>query len=366
MSLLVNHYYRFAEFTLDSDQRILLRKGKALPVAPKVFDTLLILVENKGRVLTRDELMTRLWPDTFVEEANLTFNIQQLRKSLGDSARRPRYIETIPRRGYRFVAQVEEVLSESGAGSDQIIRRSSGLQWPDAAGEPKSEPETQKPEAATKLSNESHAAIPEKSLDARPARRAAPTSASKRTLPPAAALVAVLVGIGFVFWKFAISSNHSSNESKQAGGKSVVELPLKVEKLTQDGQSRRAAISPDGKYVAYTRDFEQKSSIWLRQLATNTNIEIVPAPDRVYGLGFANSGEYLFFVKRGEPPEYQGALYRVSVLGGVPTKIIENLPGNFSVSPDDRQIAFIRQVINRDGQREYSLMIANSDGTGEH
>src|SRR6185295_11601638 len=76
-------------------------------LAPKVFETLLALVENHGRIVLKEELMKRLWPDTFVEESNLTFNIQQLRKCLGDNARTPVFIETIPRRGYRFIADVE-------------------------------------------------------------------------------------------------------------------------------------------------------------------------------------------------------------------------------------------------------------------
>jgi len=84
MSLLINHSYRFGRFTLDTDQRVLLRDGKPLPVTPKVFETLLILVENKGRIVEKEGLMRRLWPETFVEDANLTFNIQQVRKALGD------------------------------------------------------------------------------------------------------------------------------------------------------------------------------------------------------------------------------------------------------------------------------------------
>jgi Tol biopolymer transport system component len=102
------------------------------------------------------------------------------------------------------------------------------------------------------------------------------------------------------------------------------------------------------------------SGIWLRQLATNTNVEIVPANGTIRGLVFANSGEYLYFVK-GDP----SALYRVSSLGGVPTKVVDRPEGNFTVSSDDRQIAFIRQVINRQGQREYSLIIANADDGNE-
>src|SRR5829696_9810875 len=104
--------HRFNDFAIDTEQKVLLRGGKAVPLAPKVFETLLTLVENHGRILVKEELMKRLWPDTFVEESNLTFNIQQLRKTLGDNARSPVYIETIPRRGYRFIADVELVWSE--------------------------------------------------------------------------------------------------------------------------------------------------------------------------------------------------------------------------------------------------------------
>src|SRR5262245_29145835 len=117
MSLLIGHFYRFGAFTIDTEQRILLREGKPLPLAPKVFDTLLVLVESTGRIVAKEELMNRLWPDTYVEESNLAFNIQQLRKILGDNARKPVYIETVARRGYRFIASVEEDLREESAPS---------------------------------------------------------------------------------------------------------------------------------------------------------------------------------------------------------------------------------------------------------
>src|SRR6185436_8612791 len=113
MSSLSGHIHRFSDFTIDIEQKVLLRGGKAIPMAPKVFETLLALVENHGRVVLKEELMKRLWPDTFVEEANLTFNIQQLRKALGDNARSPIYIQTIARRGYRFIAAVESLSSNN-------------------------------------------------------------------------------------------------------------------------------------------------------------------------------------------------------------------------------------------------------------
>src|SRR5512143_315475 len=134
MSLCIEHFYRFGDFTLDVDQRILLRKGRPRPLAPKVFDTLVILVEKKGRIVAKDELMRRLWPDTFVEEANLTFNVQQLRKALGDNARKPIYIETVTRRGYRFISTVEEIPNDSA--ENQTTDRSRIADSGGAAGAP--------------------------------------------------------------------------------------------------------------------------------------------------------------------------------------------------------------------------------------
>ncbi len=100
--------YEFGPFRVDSGERLLLRNGEVVPLPPRVFDTLLLLVRNSGRALDKDELMKELWPDTFVEEANLAQHISLLRKALGESPTEPQYIETIPRRGYRFLAEVSE------------------------------------------------------------------------------------------------------------------------------------------------------------------------------------------------------------------------------------------------------------------
>src|SRR5882762_7492026 len=130
MSLAVKHFYCFGDFTVDADQKVLLRNGMPMAITPKVFDTLLILVENSGRIVKKEELMNRLWPDSFVEEANLTSNILQLRKSLGDNAHQPTYIETVARRGYRFIAPVvadELTRTRQGANPGLVQARSSGL-----------------------------------------------------------------------------------------------------------------------------------------------------------------------------------------------------------------------------------------------
>lgn len=134
MSLAIKHFYRFGDFTVDTDQGILLRDGSVVPLRPKVFETLLILVENSGRLVKKEELMSRLWPDSFVEESNLTFNIKELRKALADDARQPRYIETVARRGYRFIADMEEVLSDASPVGRQVTHRFETLDAQSAIG----------------------------------------------------------------------------------------------------------------------------------------------------------------------------------------------------------------------------------------
>ena len=105
-------YYRFGPFVLDPASRLLLREEQSVPITTKVFETLVVLVENRGRVVTKDELLLRLWPDTTVEEANLAQNISTLRKALEDNPKDHRYIATIPGRGYSFVAVVTEIAKQ--------------------------------------------------------------------------------------------------------------------------------------------------------------------------------------------------------------------------------------------------------------
>jgi TolB-like protein/DNA-binding winged helix-turn-helix (wHTH) protein len=108
-----NHIYEFGSFRLDSAQHILLREGQIVPLTPKVFETLLLLVENKGQVVDKDELMQKVWSDSFVEEANLAKNISILRKVLSENDSGGAFIETIPKRGYRFIKVVREIETES-------------------------------------------------------------------------------------------------------------------------------------------------------------------------------------------------------------------------------------------------------------
>jgi len=117
--------WEFEGFVLDPVRRVLSRDGKAISLKPKIFDTLLVLIKNRGRVMSKDELMRELWPDSFVEEVNLAHNISILRKALGQTADENRFIVTVPGKGYRFVAVITQSgqdprLSESNSAPEAI------------------------------------------------------------------------------------------------------------------------------------------------------------------------------------------------------------------------------------------------------
>jgi TolB-like protein/DNA-binding winged helix-turn-helix (wHTH) protein len=105
----IKHLYVFGPFRFDPDERLLLRDGTPVPLSPKLTETLLLLVQNAGHLVGKDELMKGLWPDAFVEEGNLNKNIFVLRKTLGQWDGGLEYIETVSKRGYRFVAPVDRV-----------------------------------------------------------------------------------------------------------------------------------------------------------------------------------------------------------------------------------------------------------------
>src|SRR5688572_8778172 len=307
-------FYEFANFRLDRSEKVLLRSGKTVPLTPKVFDTLEILVENTGKLLEKDELMQRLWQDRFVEESNLTSNIKMLRKALGDDAARPEFIETVPRRGYRFIAEVNKTSSENGVGND--------------AGR----------------------AI---------AKDPVSSSSSARFKGFLVVPIAILVmGIGFSGYWFAKNANGGAAAP-------ILSALFATQKLSTNGKVFTAAISLDGKNVVYTNEIEGKQSVWLRQLDTGNNVEIIPpSDDFYYGLTLSPDGNFLYFTRKPKDLEGQADIYRLSIFGGIPTKIVSETQGNISVSADGEKISFRRCYYR---EEEYcSLWIADaSDGKNE-
>src|SRR6185503_9482447 len=113
MSTETKRIFEFGPFRLDAGERVLLRDGRPEQLPPKAIDVLLVLVERSGHIVEKDELMRRVWADSFVEEGNLKVTVSVLRKALEPDGGDRQFIETVPRRGYRFVASVKELSSES-------------------------------------------------------------------------------------------------------------------------------------------------------------------------------------------------------------------------------------------------------------
>src|SRR6266508_6229657 len=113
----VRHSYEFGPLRLIPEERQLLRENRPVPLTPKSFDLLVVLVENNGHLLEKGELMKRIWPESFVEEANLSVNVSALRRALGEGPNEHQYVEKVPRSGYRFVAGVKERWEEGTASS---------------------------------------------------------------------------------------------------------------------------------------------------------------------------------------------------------------------------------------------------------
>lgn len=110
-----NPQYQFGPFQLNPDERLLLRDGEPVALTPKAFDTLCYFVEHHHRLLTKDELIAQLWPDSFVEESNLAQNVSAVRRALGEQPGGGHYIETVPKRGYRFTAEVKLIVPRPAA-----------------------------------------------------------------------------------------------------------------------------------------------------------------------------------------------------------------------------------------------------------
>jgi TolB-like protein/tetratricopeptide (TPR) repeat protein len=121
MSERARHVYEFGPFRLDAAERSLVRAGRAVTLTPKAFDLLVAMIENRGRLLEKEDLIKKVWPDSFVEEGNLAVTVFMLRKALGDGPDEIQYIETVPRRGYRFVADVRErPQNEAASEAEQV------------------------------------------------------------------------------------------------------------------------------------------------------------------------------------------------------------------------------------------------------
>jgi Tol biopolymer transport system component/DNA-binding winged helix-turn-helix (wHTH) protein len=337
------HFYEFGPFRIDTANRLLLCNGEPVAVKAKAVETLLLLVQRNGEVVEKDELMKQLWPDSFVEEANLTQTIYMLRKALGEG----RYIETIPRRGYRFVAEVRDW--EDTSGDVFMIREQTrtSLSFEEESDGAMAEPFMDiEVRPGAEIIKELH--VPASIQKVRTAPQIESGDGSKRRLT--VGILAGLFIVGAIIAAIAFWPRRAR----------VPFANIKLAMFTTTGNVIKAAISPDGKYLAHVVDEAGQKSVWLRQIATGKDIQVIP-PARVewfYGLTFSHDGNYLYYVN--QEMNHVGILYRVPSLGGTPTSLLEDVDSPVTLSPDDKRLAFIR-LRHPEGR----LMIANVDGSGE-
>jgi Tol biopolymer transport system component/DNA-binding winged helix-turn-helix (wHTH) protein len=344
--------YEFGPFRLDVSGRVLLRENHPVPLTPKAFDTLLLLVENGGALVEKDELMRRIWPDTFVEEANLANNISALRKILGEGSLGRQYIETVPRRGYRFVADVRDVIPAPGC------HRTESEPHPVESGE--GEQETRiVPDGPSPVDppghDSSHDSADEKDQTAAGLglAPALPRTSPLRNYRLAGALILLLLcsgiaGITYILWKRSGVRQATAFQS------------MKLTRLTSTHNATDAAISPDGKYVAYVVHEAGQQSIWMRQVSTSSNLQILPSSEaEIHWLFFSPDSQYVYYIM--SVPNSPASLYQVPALGGAPKKLMADLRSPIDISPDGKKIAIVR--IAETGER--ILITADAFGGGD-
>jgi serine/threonine protein kinase len=164
--------------------------------------------------------------------------------------------------------------------------------------------------------------------------------------------IVAVAGIGYGIYKLTATRSKPDPSSQLA----------KLQRLTTSGRASDAAISPDGKYVAHVKSDTGQESLWLRQVATPSDTQIVPPSTQSYnGITFSKDGDYIYYVL-GEPTLSSRTLYQVPALGGASRKIIENVASPVTLSPDGARLAFLRTDVPR---AETALVVANADGTSE-
>ena len=341
----VEGFYAFGDFRLDARGRELTRAGEALRLEPIDLKVLLALVGRAGEILDREFFRQAVWQGSSVTENSLSQSVSRLRRALGDSRSDPRFIETVQKRGYRFVADVEkhDWVGEASPG------RENGGGAPDGG---------RAVDDATSLQTEKEGLHPQP--ETRTRRLPGLFRAGKRTLWGAAVAVAVLLLFGAGLIYTTLKRDRPGNRAAVLPGKSVL-------KLTHDGKTGNGAISPDGRYLAYEpADPDGRWSVRLRDLETNAETQLLPPSEKGYGgLVFSPDSRTLYFTGPGDANVddfLQSPLYKVPVSGGKTQRVAIGVNSPVTLSPDGRRIAFIRR---NPTLKEASLILANEDGGGE-
>ncbi len=304
--------YEFGDFRADPAEQLLLHQGQPVPLAPKIFETLLILLNSDGRLIDKDEFIGQLWPEVFVEEVALAQNISQLRRALSDGKNGSQIIQTVPKRGYRFLAPVIKLTIEEQHDEVKPSPKANG-----AAGN------SSHPEASTLI------AVPH---DAK--QRAGRLGKRKGLV---AGALAAAVGLALVGFLLGLSGKHGWFSRSVA-------YPVAEQRVTSNPTEvpvRDAVVSPDGKYIAYA----DPTGIYLRQISTGeTHPWAVPKGFVAWPQSWFPDSTHLL-VKRMEGPTSamdlsKPSLWKLSLLGGDPQKLRDDAVRAY-VSPDGSRIMYL-------------------------
>jgi DNA-binding winged helix-turn-helix (wHTH) protein/Tol biopolymer transport system component len=337
--------YEFGPFRLNAQKRLLLRDGEIVPLKPKAFETLLALVEGSGTVIEKEELISRVWPDTVVEEGNLTFNISSLRKALGDDPRRHEYIVTVPGEGYRFVAGVRAGFNELEVRERTHVRIEEEVETDAAI-----------PDGALQIANSSQTFL----------KPNASASSELVTIRNSRFPIRVLLFAGGLLCVLLLAIGVWRYKQRQVTIATTRPIPFQqtnIKRLTNLGNALQAALSSDGKLFVHSAvEKDGKHSLWLGHTEGGPSVLLRQPADVVYQyVGFAPDDSSLYFIAN-ESYGSSGILYRMPVLGGVPEKIRENVRSDVAFAPDGKRFAFTR---NDRTKRTSFLVIADIEGSSE-
>ncbi|MEO8041844.1 MAG: winged helix-turn-helix domain-containing protein [Acidobacteriota bacterium] len=338
--------FEFDQFRLDADKLMLYRNGEEVSIPPKVAKTLVVLVERAGSILSKDELIERVWDDSIVEESNLTQYLYLLRKILGHMPGGRPYIETLRRRGYRFNAEVlqidetparvlrvvsadnEPIHAYSGVERDGNVLRV--VDW---------QPVEASPSAKTDHSTPAQDVVHPKSLWPR--------------FAIAAAVLAVFTGTAAITFFPSFMPVASNAESRRE---------LSVIRLTNGSMPGGATISPDGNYFVYHESDGEIVRIYIQQTGQTSRMEIASSSDKIYhSTTFSPDGKFIYSIAS-DKGNGTTSLLRVPTLGDPSTKLLDNIGGSLSFSPDGKEMVFRR--VNS-ANNETSYVIADKDGKAE-
>jgi len=273
----------FGPFELSTESSELRKHGQRLKLSGQAIDVLLVLASNPGKLVTREELQRKLWPgDSFGDfEHGLNAAVNRLRETLGDSATDPTYIETIPRHGYRFIARVDPVSNNDPTVPDNAAE----LRYQNAA---EIRPElTRRTRDTDSTSTHTASPVAYASSDAAissqqggPSGGAVLLGEAKRHKGVLALMVIVLAALTAGLGIYTSRLNERRNEWNLQD--------MTVSRVTQSGKATNVAISPDGRYVVYVLREGEKQSLNVRQVATGSDVQILPPDEvRIWALTFS-------------------------------------------------------------------------------